>query len=124
MKKLPTDIKQKWVAALRSGKYKQGIHCLRSASDEYCCLGVLCDLSDVAWVECALFYTLPSGIATMPNVGDIDKRVFDVLEQSVYENNRILSAGHHLTNMNDQERLSFEQIADWIDVNLQYLSIN
>lgn len=37
------DIKRRWVAALRSGKYKQGKDWLRR-DDEYCCLGVLCDL--------------------------------------------------------------------------------
>lgn len=45
------DIADKWVAALRSGKYSQTIGRLRAdTSDEgeaetsYCCLGVLCDL--------------------------------------------------------------------------------
>lgn len=38
------DVKQKWLAALRSGKYKQGALRLR-ASDSYCCLGVLCDIA-------------------------------------------------------------------------------
>lgn len=37
-------IKKQWVAALRSGKYKQGRHLLRSRDEKYCCLGVLCDL--------------------------------------------------------------------------------
>jgi hypothetical protein len=37
------DVKKKWVAALRSGKYKQGCGALRR-NDEYCCLGVLCDV--------------------------------------------------------------------------------
>lgn len=36
-------IKQKWVEALRSGKYKQSIGALRK-DNKYCCLGVLCDL--------------------------------------------------------------------------------
>lgn len=36
-------IKQKWVAALRSGDYKQGIGRLR-LGDKFCCLGVLCDI--------------------------------------------------------------------------------
>lgn len=35
----------KWVAALRSGKYKQGKDRLRTG-DSFCCLGVLCDLVD------------------------------------------------------------------------------
>ena len=41
-------IKAKWVEALRSGKYKQGIGRLyRPESNEYCCLGVLCRVADV-----------------------------------------------------------------------------
>lgn len=35
----------KWVAALRSGEYTQGIATLYDAStQQYCCLGVLCDV--------------------------------------------------------------------------------
>lgn len=37
------DVKEKWVTALRSGKYKQGQGCLRRG-DDHCCLGVLQDL--------------------------------------------------------------------------------
>jgi len=37
------EIKKRWVAALRSGNYKQGTDVLRS-NDKFCCLGVLCDL--------------------------------------------------------------------------------
>jgi len=38
------SVKTKWVAALRSGEYKQGSRVLRSARNTFCCLGVLCDL--------------------------------------------------------------------------------
>lgn len=45
------DIKESWVAALRSGKYEQTrgyLHVVESVSDKnpegFCCLGVLCDL--------------------------------------------------------------------------------
>ena len=37
------EVAAKWVAALRSGEYSQGVHHLRRGND-YCCLGVLCDL--------------------------------------------------------------------------------
>lgn len=38
------EIKEKWVAALRSDKYKQGpSYLLRD--NKYCCLGVLCELA-------------------------------------------------------------------------------
>ena len=39
-------VKEKWVAALRSGEYKQGQYSLRNNSNQFCCLGVLCDLYD------------------------------------------------------------------------------
>lgn len=38
------EVKQMWLDALRSGEYKQGRGVLRTPDDEYCCLGVLCDL--------------------------------------------------------------------------------
>ncbi len=38
-------LKAKWIEALRSGKYKQGKGVLRYG-DEFCCLGVLCDVVD------------------------------------------------------------------------------
>jgi len=38
------EVKKLWVEALRSGKYKQGKSRLRRGG-EYCCLGVLCDIS-------------------------------------------------------------------------------
>jgi hypothetical protein len=38
-------IKERWLAALRSGKYKQGRGKLKTVDDEYCCLGVLCELA-------------------------------------------------------------------------------
>jgi len=36
--------KAEWTAALRSGNYEQGAGALRPVDDNYCCLGVLCDL--------------------------------------------------------------------------------
>jgi hypothetical protein len=38
------EVKDKWLTALRSGEYKQGPGALRRG-DEFCCLGVLCDLA-------------------------------------------------------------------------------
>lgn len=43
------DVKERWLAALRSGEYKQSKNFLKHPIDGgenigYCCLGVLCDL--------------------------------------------------------------------------------
>lgn len=46
--KLRAEVKEKWLAALRSGEYEQGIEYLHyrdGDSEFYCCLGVLCDLA-------------------------------------------------------------------------------
>lgn len=55
------EIKEQWVKALRSGKYKQGREALRKKDPKtgqwtYCCLGVLCDLyqkkhQSIKWQE-------------------------------------------------------------------------
>lgn len=40
------EVVKRWVAALRSGEYKQHQKALRShAKNSFCCLGVLCDLA-------------------------------------------------------------------------------
>ena len=39
------EVKPKWIAMLRSGKYRQGYSALRNSNDEFCCLGVLCELA-------------------------------------------------------------------------------
>ena len=38
------EVKAKWLDALRGGTYQQGVGKLRDY-DEYCCLGVLCDIA-------------------------------------------------------------------------------
>ena len=40
--------RDKWVAALRSGQYRQGVGSLTGPEDTYCCLGVLCNVFDPA----------------------------------------------------------------------------
>jgi hypothetical protein len=44
---MPQELKDKWVAALRSGEYKQGKHCLHGIlNNTFCCLGVLEHVAD------------------------------------------------------------------------------
>ena len=39
-----SEVKAKWLEALRSGKYRQSRYRLRSLDNGFCCLGVLCDI--------------------------------------------------------------------------------
>ena len=59
MKELDENLLLDWIQKLKSGEYKQGKYYLR-CGDEYCCLGVLCDLFDSSkWIdkndECFLY---------------------------------------------------------------------
>lgn len=38
-------IRDEWTAKLRSGEFKQGRFALRTKDDEYCCLGILCQIA-------------------------------------------------------------------------------
>lgn len=59
------EIKQAWLAALRSGEYEQAYGKLRSG-DSFCCLGVLCDLHAVAtdntWDEDGRYFNEPGAL--------------------------------------------------------------
>jgi hypothetical protein len=110
---MDAELKAKWVAALRSDRYKQGMHYLRCGDETFCCLGVLGDIAaperwsklgdEPAWnfgAERTLaMILLPTELVS----GDIQDK---------------------LTAMNDGQkewhgnRQSFEQIADWIEKNL------
>jgi hypothetical protein len=59
---------RKWVAALRSGKFKQGQGALKKTDDTYCCLGVACEISGTinGWEEDSFSSTLfPQGFRVM-----------------------------------------------------------
>lgn len=118
--KLPKDFKKKWIAALRSGEYKQLKNNLYKenwvTSDRqesgYCCLGVaarVCGLDkefikDKDWLN------------------EIDEEVINesipaMLLYDAYTNELIKK----LQEMNDGEgrkQRSFKQIANWIEKNL------
>lgn len=94
------EIKARWVEALRSGKYKQGKKCLRSESDTYCCLGVLCDIKQKdIWENSITFDSFPPSY---------------ILDWAKLDFHTTIN----LADMNDNGGASFEEIADWIETNL------
>ena len=97
--KLPPKFKKKWVAALRSGKYKQGQNALMTEEGTYCCLGVACR---VAGSPIELDQMFPAE----------DSRVPKILRSEDTELNNTLAK------RNDSGLWSFNRIADWIEKNL------
>lgn len=102
--KLPLDFKQKWVAALRSGEYKQGIGFLKTEQG-YCCLGVACAML---------------GIPTEGLV--IQKGTVGIPEMLTGHGNSHYNPDFNplvekLAGLNDGGK-SFNEIADYIEANL------
>lgn len=108
-----------WVAALRSGEYKQGCDQLKSSCNEFCCLGVLADLAiennwfpdlQVRWDGNRLYSEDAehsySGTTFLLNSYMLDALNLDTDTQII------------LSNMNDYGS-SFSSIADYIETNLQ-----
>lgn len=111
-----TEIKKKWLEALRSGKYEQGKKHLRSnGTDQFCCLGVLCDLhqketGELDWREPNQFfpyivYGNDGSTAYPPDVVDIWSEFYFASGMTI------------VSGMNDSGK-SFSEIADWIEENL------
>jgi hypothetical protein len=118
---MDSDIKRQWIEALRSGKYQQGKFALRTVDNEFCCLGVLCDIvrpdgwsdttveSDVAETDVYEFVegkdtyegALPDGVGEAVGI-DLWAR-HDVTDE--------------LIEMNDKGT-PFAEIADYIEANL------
>lgn len=105
---------RKWVAALRSGEYEQCRDQLRDGN-RFCCLGVACDVaikkgwvSDDKWigdtyVEDILWdedMELPPPVIAAYGLDSSDPR---------------LPGGKTLISLNDEDHLSFPEIADAIE---------
>ena len=94
--------RKKWVKALRSGEYKQTSGVLRDG-DEFCCLGVACDISELSGWDEGNVYLFEQGV--LPNA----VRELYGLERSDGE-----FVGDCLTVLNDNGA-SFQEIADIIE---------
>lgn len=69
----------KWIAALRSGKYLQGTGCL-CREGKLCCLGVLCDISGKGgWDDSTEADNLSSGIKDYV-ITDTAERMYELID--------------------------------------------
>jgi len=113
-----STLKSQWVAALRSGEYKQGVGELAGRDQHattYCCLGVLCRVTGMSNRELFQKDTLDSvgreELLGPWNATNGDKHYNTDDEDTHTTTQRKLAA------MNDNE-LSFSEIADWIEKNV------
>lgn len=120
-------VKTKWMKALRSGRYKQTRAVLHDA-DGYCCLGVLCQVMGKRSVPgSGGGREYPGASINEDDDGWFDERgnrrrqprskgmpPQDVCEAAELD---VIVVGD-LANLNDEESMTFKEIADWIEVNL------
>jgi len=136
--KMDPERKAEWVAALRSGNYKQG-HEWLNRGGAMCCLGVACDLHSkspegMKWTSKSGFdgpttYGYDGQVAYPPD--DVLKWLgFDIadlrthfktqeeLRQKLAMPTNTTGMAHYVfANLNDNQKWTFEQIADFIEAN-------
>jgi hypothetical protein len=107
--------KDKWVKALRSGRYKQAQGTLEvSGVGANCCLGVLCRIAGVKKI-------IRVEHGTISDIGNkvADGEGFGVVGLSLLKKFGLRqSTEDKLVQMNDSQGLTFNQIASYISRNL------
>jgi len=101
------EVKARWVAALRSGKYRQGKMALRQETGKYCCLGVLYEQAGGEWGRSSF-------------CGDVATITYDfaLLPEAFLQRVSLTDGQQHtLSKMND-DGATFAEIADYIEANL------
>lgn len=124
---MKAEIKTKWLEALRSGKYKQGQIHLRTG-DNFCCLGVLCELArqekvvkteesyQIGGDDTLLYYYggndsfLPEEVMDWADLDSNDPEVHSTLP-NIY-------GFRSLSELNDSN-VSFNEIADLIETQIE-----
>lgn len=108
--------REKWVAALRSGEFKQAQEVLKvedpDTEPRYCCLGVACSLAIREGIE-----------EDWPDAefADWDQELPDSIRDWLgLQNNsgtltEVIEGGEHLIWLNDNANYTFDQIADVIE---------
>ena len=118
-----------WIEALRSGKYGQGTAGLRSL-DQYCCLGVACEVSDLGnWEnkgdDYDTFRLYDGSLSRQERLNSVElvgealppPAVLRWLGLKTDQGQFRLESGvtEMLTSLNDNQGYTFEQIADVIE---------
>lgn len=117
-------IKDKYLKALRSGEYKQGVFGLRTIDDKFCALGVLCDLAAkegiIQWEHSGFAYWIKGGTYYLPK--SVMKWAGMCSQSGRFPeefSNEDVSK-YSIANMNDDKN-NFNTIADAVEKNWERL---
>lgn len=116
-----------WLDALRSGKYKQGTTYLK-VDDCYCCLGVACELTGYPSEE-ELGYTSWEELGGNNRlISTMSKNIMNyygfAFADGLFKNAYTYKDHNSLANLNDTERMTFNEIADFVEKNMSKVFID
>jgi len=120
------EYKDKWLKALRSGKYTQARNRLK-CKEGFCCLGVLMNTYDSkGWVEADSgdMYHKSNKFGYHDGFVEGDEFYGEASEDADLTSETLSNFGIstddqcHLIIMNDQDDYNFNEIADWIEEKL------
>ena len=112
--RMPKELADKWLTALRSGEYKQAKEVLYDEkTNGYCCLGVL--------QKCISGEIVPDPSGEVPDRDWLDSHDIKFIDMCTKKNlvPYIEKTKLHITVENDNGK-SFDQIADLIESELEY----
>ena len=100
-------LKTQWTAALRSGEYMQGRGHFKTREGHYCCLGVLC-----------MVLNRPD----LMQLNSVHTERFDDYGGLFGISRLFPDQGEALWRLNDVTKLTFNEIADWIETHVEETS--
>lgn len=121
-----SEVKIKWVAALRSNKYKQTTGILSDGEGSFCCLGVLCDIAVTEGIIAEgrtrfgdkVYYTDDTTESSAYLVPAVQEWA-GITETGTIPYNSEKPVGYPtLADLNDRAGYSFEEIANVIEERL------
>lgn len=126
------EVAVQWVEALRSGKFKQGRSRLQDSEGNYCCLGVLCEIAPPEVPK----ERDPSGRlrgtlldaqrpvmdwASLNGDGGDFSKSLSIPKDCACGDPKCVQSLSSLVALNDNAKMTFEQIADFIEKNSEAL---
>lgn len=112
MTSLNRPLVRQWINMLRSGEYTQGRHRLRSkrqTNDEFCCLGVLCDIAPtVEWQPA------PKGVDAYNATVGVHKSAISLPKPVLWLAGLTEKQESELIELNDDGK-GFEEIAQYLE---------
>ena len=105
------EIAKLWIEALRSGAYKQGFGYLRNEKNEFCCLGVLCNLHAQAHPKIAQQQVDPYRYLDCASVLPHEVKEWAGMQSP----DGYVRGANSLVQQNDARQESFKSISDFIE---------